>query len=105
LQQPARIMPREIAGDSMAGRSPDARTDLLNSDHQGIGEEHGPADAIAELRAGLAVGPDARRIVIGRSGDQTWTKPFAEALQRLTNFPNIKRVFQSGHRRHQISDR
>ena len=41
-------------------------------DHQRIGQQHGPADAEAKLRAGLAVGADAGWIVVRRPGDQPW---------------------------------
>ena len=47
-----------------AGGAADAGADLLDRDHQGIGEQHCPADAEAELRAGLAVSADAGGIVV-----------------------------------------
>jgi electron transfer flavoprotein alpha/beta subunit len=50
----------------------EAGADLLDRDHERIGQQHGPADAEAKLRAGLAVGADAGWIVVRRPGDQPW---------------------------------
>ena len=72
-------MPAHIARYAMAGDAADARGNFLDRHHQRKRQQHGPADAVAELRAGLAVGADARRIVVGRAGDQ----PGAERLQRI----------------------
>ena len=72
LQQPVRIVPAEIAGDAMPRGAAEAGADLLDRHHQRIGQQHGPADAEAELRTGLAVGADAGRIVVRRAGDQPW---------------------------------
>jgi len=36
--------------------------------------QHRPADAVTELRTGLAVGPNARWVVIGRSRDHSRTQ-------------------------------
>ena len=44
--------------------------DFLDRHHQRKRQQHGPADAVAELRAGLAVGADPGRIVVGGAGDQ-----------------------------------
>ena len=53
---------------------------FLDRHHQGIAEQHGPADAEAELRAGLAVGSDARRIVVRSAGDETGAEPSEKAF-------------------------
>ena len=63
----------------MPGDAADARGNFLDRGHQRKGQQHGPADAVTELRAGLAVGADPRRIVVGRAGDQAGT----ERLQRV----------------------
>ena len=68
--QPRRIMAHQIAGDAVAGDPADAGADHLHRRHQGVGEDHRPAEAVAVLRAGLAVGGDAAGIVVGRAGDQ-----------------------------------
>jgi hypothetical protein len=67
-------MPAEIAGDAMSRGAAEAGADLLDRHHQRIGQQHGPADAEAELRAGLAVGPDAGWIVVRRPGNQSWAE-------------------------------
>jgi hypothetical protein len=73
-----RIVSADVAGDAMASDATDPSGDLLNGDHQRVGQQHGPTDAEAELRAGLAVGPDARGIVVRCTGDQARS----EALQK-----------------------
>ena len=72
-------MPAHIARYAVAGDAADARGNFLDRHHQRKRQQHGPADAVAELRAGLAVGADPRRIVVGRAGDQAG----AERLQRI----------------------
>ncbi len=70
VQQQRRIMPANVAGDAVPGDAADPRRNFLDRRHQRKRQQHGPADAIAELRAGLAVGADAGGIVIGRASDQ-----------------------------------
>ena len=65
-----RIVPAQVAGDAVAGRPADPGADLLDRRHQRIGEQQRPADAEAELRAGLAIGGDAAGIVVGGAGDE-----------------------------------
>jgi hypothetical protein len=79
VEQPWRIIPANIARYAMAGDAADARGNFLDRHHQRERQQHGPADAIAELRTSLAVGADPRRIVVGRPGDQ----PGAERFQRI----------------------
>jgi hypothetical protein len=43
----------------MASGPPDPGADFLNGCHQRVSQQHGPADAKFELRARLAIGPDA----------------------------------------------
>jgi hypothetical protein len=62
----------------MAGDPAHARGDFLDRRHQRKREQHGPADAEAELRAGLAIGADAGGIVVGCAGDQTGTERLHE---------------------------
>ena len=61
-------MPTQIPGDAVARRASDACADFLDRHHQRIGQQHRPADAVTELRTGLAVGPDARYAPVIRPG-------------------------------------
>ena len=74
-------MPTQIPGDAVARRASDPRADVLDCDHQRVRQQHRPADAVTELRTGLAVGPDARWVVIGRSRYQARTQ-LAQKLGR-----------------------
>jgi hypothetical protein len=76
-------MPADVAGNAAAGDAPHPRGDFLDRDHQRKCQQHGPADAVAELRTGLAVGADPRRIVVGRPGDQSGSERFQERLMGL----------------------
>src|SRR4029077_16056919 len=49
---------------------PGAVPDQLNGDHERRGQEHRPAQRVAELGAALGIGGDAAWIVIGGAGDQ-----------------------------------
>ena len=65
---------RQLLG-KIAGKAPtrlpaDGRADDLDRNHEWQGEEHGPAEREAELRACLRVGRNAARVVIRRSGDK-----------------------------------
>ena len=68
--QPARHHLAHVAGQAMAGDAPDQGADHLDRHHQRKGQQHGPEQVEAELRARLAVGGDAAGIVVGRAGDQ-----------------------------------
>jgi hypothetical protein len=52
----------------------------LNCDHERQGQKHRPQQPEAELRAGLRIGGDARRIVVGCAGDEAGTKPLQQRL-------------------------
>ena len=65
-------MSAQVAGDAVTRGSPDPGADLLDSRHQGIGEQHSPADAETKLDTGLAVRSNTRGIVVGGAGDETW---------------------------------
>ena len=80
VQQPARVMRADVAGDALAGDPADARADLLDRRHQREAEQHHPAHRVAELRAGLRVGGDAARIVVGGAGDQSRAEPAEQPL-------------------------
>ena len=92
VEQRGRIVPADIAGDAVPGDAADPRGDFLDRRHQRKGQQHGPADAVAELRAGLAVGADPRRIVVGRAGDQA-------GPERLCGIAEAKRLMRFGLRR------
>src|SRR5271154_47122 len=72
VENPAWIVIAKIGRDSVAGRGADARANLLDRHHERKGERHRPAHGIAELRADLAVGRNAPRIVVGRAGNESW---------------------------------
>src|SRR5262249_10454294 len=59
----------------------DAGGNLLDRRHQRKGQQHGPADAAAKLRAGLTVGADTGGIVIGGAGDQAGAERFDEGAE------------------------
>src|SRR5882757_9016582 len=90
-------MPAYIAGYAVAGDAADARRDLLDRRHQRKGQQHGPADAVTELRTGLAVGADPRRIVVGRAGDQSRAERLEKIAEteRLVRF-SLRRFFAAG---------
>ena len=81
IQQQRRIMPADIAGNAAPGDAADPAGDFLDRGHQRKGQQHGPADAVAELRAGLAVGADAGGIVVGGAGDQAGAERLEETLK------------------------
>ena len=69
-QQPARVVAPEVLRDAAPGDAADAGGDGLRHRHQRIAEQQDPGELIAELRADLAVGRDAARIVVGGAGDE-----------------------------------
>ena len=75
-------MRADIAGDALAGDAAHACADLLDRHHQREAEQHHPAHRVAELRAGLRVGGDAARIVVGGAGDQSRAEPAEQPLVR-----------------------
>jgi len=81
IQKRCRIVPADIAGDAAPGDAADPRGNLLDRDHQRKCQQHGPADAVTELRAGLAVGADAGGIVVGGAGDQSRAEAFEKILK------------------------
>ena len=82
VEQPARVMRADVAGNALAGDPAHARADLLDRRHQREAEQHHPAHRVAELRAGLGVGGDAARIVVGGAGDQPRAEPAEQPFVR-----------------------
>ena len=76
--EPARRKLHHVGGQPLAGDPADLRADELNRDHERRGQEDRPQQSVAELRAGLRIGGDARRIVVGRAGDQAGTEPLQQ---------------------------
>ena len=72
-------MPTQVGGDAVTHGSPNPGADLLDSRHQRIGEQHGPADTETKLGTGLAVRSNTRGIVIGGAGDETWPQRLVDA--------------------------
>jgi len=69
-QEPGRIMASDVFSDAVARDATDPRADGLNDDHQRQTEHHRPGEPISELRADLAISPDAARIIIRGTRDQ-----------------------------------
>ena len=84
-------MSADIARQTMAGDAADPRRNFLDRRHQGKGQQHGPADAVAELRAGLAVGADPRGIVVGGPSDQAGAERFDKGAKRERLAPRGKK--------------
>ena len=82
VEQPARIMRANVAGNPLPGGAAHARADLLDRRHQREAEQHHPAHCVAELSPGLGVGGDAARIVVGGAGDQPRAKAAEQPLVR-----------------------
>jgi hypothetical protein len=72
-----------VARQAAAGDPPDLAADQLDGGHQRIGQQHGPQQAVAEPRAGLGIGGDARGIVVGRAGDQPGPSCSNRAMERI----------------------
>jgi hypothetical protein len=70
VQQRGRHRLAEIGRQSPPGDGADAGADHLNGDHERRGQEHRPAQRVAELGAALGIGGDAAGIVIGGAGNQ-----------------------------------
>lgn len=60
----------QIARNTAASRTTHAGAHDLHCRHQRVCEKHGPGQRVPELRAGLRVGRDPARIVIGRATNQ-----------------------------------
>src|SRR5262245_52364396 len=65
-----RVMFEDVPGEASAGGAADAGADLLHGRHERKGDDHGPAQRIAKLRARLRIGGDAARVVIGSTGNK-----------------------------------
>ena len=78
-QQRARIVPADGAGEAAAGGAPDPAAHLLHHGHQRPAEQRQPAQGVAEGGAGLRVGADRHRVVVGRAGDQPRSEHAEEA--------------------------
>jgi hypothetical protein len=70
-EQPRGTVLTQVAGNAAAGGATHAGAHHLHRRHQRVREEHTPGQRIPELRAGLRVGRDAARIVIGRARNQS----------------------------------
>ena len=90
-QRGARL--HHIGGEPLAGHPADPRTHQLNCDHERRCQKHGPEQAVAKLRAGLRIGGDARRVVIGGAGHQSRAEQPKHHPPGLSEF----RSLSSGH--------
>ena len=73
----------DVARDAVPGDASDARRHDLDADHQRRREQHAPQHAEAELRAGLRVGGDPARVVVGRAGDESGPRRLKKLRARL----------------------
>src|SRR5262249_35403598 len=105
LEQPVGIVLTKIAGEPFAGNSSDSCADLLNRNHQRIGEEHGPRDREPELGAGLAIGAYAARVIVGRSGDDPGSDQAYEAQSFRIGCMRRTIVFYHVRHAHDLSRR
>ncbi len=85
-----------VCGEALAGDASDLGTDQLDRDHERGREENGPQQPVAKLRAGLGVGRNARRVIVGRAGD----KPGPEQAEHHAAGPLLAPVlrFRCGRR-------
>jgi hypothetical protein len=81
--RPSRRDLHDVGGEALAGDPPDLRADELDRDHERRGQKHGPQQAEPELRAGLRIGGDPRRIVVGSSSDEAWPQPLQQRRRGL----------------------
>ena len=72
---------RDVAREPLPRLPADPCADDLDRRHERQRQEHGPGQREAELRAGLAVGRDPARIVVGRAGDEPRAERPPEPLQ------------------------
>lgn len=86
------VMAADIAGQPVTGHAADTRTDLLHGCDQRKGEQRHPQHRWTEPRAGLGIGRDTARVVIGNAGDE----PRADLTQRF--FPFGFHSLRSGRR-------
>ena len=75
----ARIVPADGAGEAAARGAPDPAAHLLHHGHQRPAEQRQPAQRVAEGGAGLRVGADRHRVVVGRAADQPRSEHAEEA--------------------------
>jgi hypothetical protein len=80
--KPSRADILGVCDDVLAGDAADLGADQLDGDHEWRGEKHGPEQAVAERSAGLGVGRNAGRIVVGRAGHQTRSKQTLDGVDR-----------------------
>jgi hypothetical protein len=64
----------QVARNAAAGGAPHAGAHDLHRSHQGISEEHGPGQGVAELSTGLRIGCDPARVIIGCPRDKAGTQ-------------------------------
>jgi hypothetical protein len=78
-RQPTRTHLVDVRRQALARGPADPRRKHLDADHQRPGEEQRPDQRETELRAGLRVGGDAARVVVGGAGDEAGAEPGGEA--------------------------
>src|SRR4029453_10047632 len=76
----------------MASRAADPGADDLDRGHQWIGGRYGPAHAVAEPGAGLAVCRNAAGVVVRRTGNQTRPDEIAEPEPLARSFGGFSQL-------------
>lgn len=77
------IVELEVHRETFTGNSADSCAQPLHRRHEGVAEEHSPAEGVTKLCSDLAVGCDAAWVIVGRSGDEARTQCLEEALALL----------------------
>src|SRR4030095_3925279 len=72
------MLPQVVRNHVSCGAS-EARGNDLDPDHQRRREQHAPQHAEPELGAGLRIGGDAARIVVGGAGDEAGSETIEKA--------------------------
>jgi hypothetical protein len=79
--QPARAHLVDVGREPVTRGPADARREHLDADHERRRQQQRPDEGEAELRAGLRVGGDAARVVVGGAGDEAGPEAARERLE------------------------
>ena len=69
--QPAGRQLHHVGGEALAGHPADPRTHQLDRDHERRCQKHRPKQTVTELRSGLRISGNARRVVVSGAGYQS----------------------------------
>src|ERR1044071_1345883 len=77
-KKPRGVMFSDIGSETMAGYPSNARTNHLDTNHQGERKECGPQHRIAKACSYLRVGGNAAGVIVGSARDESRTQFFPE---------------------------